>query len=88
MRLPCLAQCACPAGARISRPVRCWRAEAERAGRQRRHDKLMLEEEAAAREREAARKRRAEAERERSQPALQLQVQVRGAQGKGVGCAV
>ena len=47
----------------LRRCLRGWRAEAERAGRQRRHDKLMLEEEAATREREAARKRRAEAER-------------------------
>jgi len=47
----------------LRRCLRGWRAEAERAGRQRRHDKLMLEEDAAAREREAARKRRAEAER-------------------------
>jgi len=47
----------------LRRCLRGWRAEAERAGRQRRHDKLMLEEQAAAREREAARKRRAEAER-------------------------
>ena len=45
------------------RCLRGWRAEAERAGRQRRHDKLMLEEVAAAKEREAARKRRAETER-------------------------
>ena len=45
------------------RCLRRWRAEAERAGRQRRHDKLMREKDAAAKEREAARKRRAEAER-------------------------